>query len=908
MLSVLVASRCDRLLVVVPTDPLRTQIAGKFSSLGILRQCKVVDDNAANPIVGILRKRPKTIADVTELFGKCNVVVTTMAAIAGCSDELQAAMASLCSHLFIDEAHHIGAPTWEAFKKAFEKAQVLQFTATPFRMDEKPVGERILFLYSLRQAQEDGYFQPIEFKPVREFDPRQRDRAIADAAVEQLERDFDKGHILMARVADIPRAKEVFTIYEAHQKYAPVQIHTGIKSPGERNRIRERLISGRSRIVVCVDMLGEGFDLPELKIAAFHDIRQSLPVTLQLVGRFTRGKEGLGHATVVANVADVSVRDELRKLYRRGVDWNSLLPHFSDRAIQSEIELGDFIAGFQKFPDTMTPRDVRPAMSMVAYRTDCSDWTPEDFADGIPGYDSLDRVYHSINASENTLIIMTARRVPLDWAQIDDIYTWDWQLYILYWNRESKLLFIHNSGNKGFFYPLASSVATNAKLISGPDVFKCLATATRLRLQNVGLIETLGRLIRFTMRAGSDVESGLSMAQRTKAIKSNLFGSGFEGGHRTTIGCSYKGRIWSRQKTNVREFTRWCDFIGQRLLDPHLDPEQVLNGTLRPERVAGRPSLMPIAAEWPESFYNSPETAIHATIGDDGFYLHEMDLEIEKPDQTGPLRVAIVTQNYRVIFELAFKGRGNDLDFEFKKLSSIDASIRHESQEEPISSLFTEDPPTIWFADGSSLRGNEHVSLRQIPPPFAKDRIVAWDWQGVNIRKESQGRNRDATSIQYHVIQQIKTSKPVIVFDDDGSGEAADVVAIRETEELIEVEFWHCKYSHESTAGARVGDLYELCGQAQRSVRWMEHQTELFQHLMRRERADGNSRFEVGTEDDLERIIEKSRLCAMTIKIFIVQPGLSKDCVSDEQLTLLGVTENFLTDTYRVSLCVVSST
>jgi hypothetical protein len=30
-------------------------------------------------------------------------------------------------------------------------------------------------------------------------------------------------------------------------------------------------------------MLGEGFDLPELKIAAFHDIRKTLAVTLQLV-------------------------------------------------------------------------------------------------------------------------------------------------------------------------------------------------------------------------------------------------------------------------------------------------------------------------------------------------------------------------------------------------------------------------------------------------------------------------------------------------------------------------------------------------------------------------------------------------------------------------------------------------
>ena len=72
-----------------------------------------------------------------------------------------------------------------------------------------------------------------------------------------------------------------------------------------------------ARIVVCVDMLGEGFDLPELKIAAFHDIRKTLSVTLQLAGRFTRSRPDLGDATFIANTADVTVRDELRKLYTR---------------------------------------------------------------------------------------------------------------------------------------------------------------------------------------------------------------------------------------------------------------------------------------------------------------------------------------------------------------------------------------------------------------------------------------------------------------------------------------------------------------------------------------------------------------------------------------------------------------
>ena len=98
-------------------------------------------------------------------------------------------------------------------------------------------------------------------------------------------------------------------------------------------------------------MLGEGFDLPELKIAAFHDIRKSLAVTLQLAGRFTRSRPDLGEATFIANIANVEVRDELRKLYRRDTDWNFLLPQLSDGMIQEQVGVRECLEGVAHFPD-----------------------------------------------------------------------------------------------------------------------------------------------------------------------------------------------------------------------------------------------------------------------------------------------------------------------------------------------------------------------------------------------------------------------------------------------------------------------------------------------------------------------------------------------------------------------------
>ena len=317
MIAVLVSTRCPRLLIVVPTDALRAQMAEKFMALGIIGGpgCDVLWTRALYPIVCSLHHVPRTPDEVDDVFGSSHIVITTSAAAGQSSPAVQERMAQLCSHLFIDEAHHVEAPTWRAFKDRFKNRRILQFTATPFREDGRPIDGEIIFKYSMAQAQREGYFATIAFRPVNEFNTKRSDEAIAIAAIRQLEEDYDKGHILMARVDSVARAYKVFAIYNKHPKYKPVQLHTGIKSRRERDAARRLIISGESRVVVCVDMLGEGFDLPELKIAAFHDIRKTLAVTLQLAGRFTRGRPDLGNATFIANTADINVQDELRKLY-----------------------------------------------------------------------------------------------------------------------------------------------------------------------------------------------------------------------------------------------------------------------------------------------------------------------------------------------------------------------------------------------------------------------------------------------------------------------------------------------------------------------------------------------------------------------------------------------------------------
>ena len=151
MLAVLVSAQCNKTLVVVPTDVLRTQIAEKSLTLGVLKEFGVVSAEALLPVVGILKHKPKDAAEVDAFFEKCCVIVTTSHIAGQCTDEVQERFATHCDFLFIDEAHHIAAPTWSGLKARFSSRRILQFTATPFREDDKEVEGRIIFKYPLRK-------------------------------------------------------------------------------------------------------------------------------------------------------------------------------------------------------------------------------------------------------------------------------------------------------------------------------------------------------------------------------------------------------------------------------------------------------------------------------------------------------------------------------------------------------------------------------------------------------------------------------------------------------------------------------------------------------------------------------------------------------------------------------------
>jgi superfamily II DNA or RNA helicase len=910
MIGLFAAARPHRLLVVVPTDALRNQLARKFEMYGVLVAVGVLAEPVSRPAVGTVEHAFRSKANAIAFAERCNVIVATVAALVASPEDIRRSLVQECSHLFVDEAHHIAAKQWTHIRDYFPGKAVVQFTATPFRADGRHLGGRLIFAFPLREAQRQGYFAKIAYIPITDFvDP---DGKIANRAVQRLREDLAAGlnHLLMARVKTIKRADEVITLYrEIAPDLNPVKIHSG-ETPRDRRAALSQVDNGSCRIIVCVDMLGEGYDLPSLKVAAIHDAHKTLPVTLQFIGRFARVDAGkIGDACVVVNRPDPDYDESLHRLYADDADWNYIIREIAETAVGAEQSISDFDAGFgSSLPEEVPIRTLAPKMSTVVYRTTCSTWQPEAAIDYF-GPERLLTPTIAINRQKNLAWLVTEERSPVRWGTLKTVEEITYNLYVLYWDSESDLLYINSSNNDSVHKKLAETVCNgNAEIIKGEVVYRVMAHVNRLVPTNVGLIDVRSRARRFSMHVGADVTEGFPVAEAQTKTKTNIFAFGFENGDRVSFGGSLKGRVWSYQAArSLIEWADWCDSVGAKLTDESISVDGVMRDFIRPMEVRERPKLVILGVDWPYEIYVN--TSDEARLSYQGVYaqLIDADLRVTEHSEDGPVRFAVVTPMWTASYEAAFTSEG----IVYRAIGP-EARIHTARKENLLREMFADLGLKFFFEDDTTIElGGFLLRPPRNTPPFRADKLTAIDWAGIDIRKESQGAHRDNDSIQRHVIQRIVSERQWdVVIDDDGAGEAADIVALAVDGDDLLIRLVHCKYSSEMQPGARVGDLYELCGQAHKSVRWRRVQ-ELIDHLIRRERLrqtkHGRNGFEVGDENVLRGLQYRIRSLRSRLEITVAQPGLSAAKVSEAQLQLLACAEVYLHETAMAKLDVLCS-
>ena len=914
MLALLVATEIERLMIVVPNAALRNQIVEKFLTLGILKKAGVLEMCASLPVVATLDHRPTSVEDVDEIFKRSNVIVTTMQVAGQCDENIQERMAEHCSHLFIDEAHHIAARTWQEFKSKFDTRIVVQFTATPFRTDGKKVDGKFIYVYPLAKAQDEGYFRKIKFEAVQGLDEVEADRVIIERVGKRLVADLKLGHdhLVMARANNIDRAIKIHEMYKEYlSEFNPMVVHSRMSASDRTNAI-DMLRNRISRIIVCVDMLGEGFDLPQLKISGLHDRHKSVAITLQFTGRFTRDCENIGDATVIANIEQSDIEDAVRSLYAEDADWNYLLKILSDERTGRQLKRERVLEGFTESLEGIPLQTLNPKMNAVVYRTNCEEWRPQNIDETM----SIATSIHTgpvINEAERLAVFVTRDQSNVRWSSTKEVVDVEWNLYLVHWDQNTSLLYINSTKKNDLHEKLAKAICGDSvSRIFGEQMYRVLDGINRLMLANLGLSSTLGRYIRYTMFVGSDITKQLNDTSYKMKRKSNLFGLGYSGDGKVTVGCSAKGKIWSMQSAgDFSEWLDWCRLVGSKLIDESIETDSFIKSLIKPEMITECPAKPPIAVHWPELLLIDHEERIKIRFGSEewvGFY--DCEIDIVYHNESLPIKFTVSTERVSATFEVRLSEGGA----EYPQVDGPDVSIDYRGKQS-LSEFFSKESPHIHFADGDFLIFNELFKLpqREERITFDLNKIETRDWSGTDLRSESQGPNKNPHSIQRAVIEELLARKPGfdIVFDDDGSGEIADIVAVSEHDNRLIIELYHCKYAHGAAPGSRVSDLYEVCGQAQKSVHWRERPGRVLKRMMKRENdrlaAGRVSRFERGDRKILRKLASRWRELEPDYRVWIVQPGVSKTTIEPKQLDLLAATESYLTETYGIPLRVIAS-
>ncbi len=911
MIAASVQEQAKCALVIVPSDALRTQIATAFSKLGILPKANLVEAIAKPPVVSLLRKRPTSVQEARALFEMSNVVVTTMSVAAGVDPEIQAAMAASSSHLFIDEAHHIGAKTWRELRQVFSDVKTIQLTATPFRNDGMRVDGKFIFVYPLGLAQSQGYFCRIEYQPVDGLDREDIDDQIIQRVGETLAADDADGfrHLAMARGNKRSRAEELHKKYLSRwPQYKPVLLHSGLSAP-EQAQALNGLRAAENRIVVCVDMLGEGFDLPELKIAGLHDPKKSEAVTLQFVGRFTRTREDLGEATVIA----ATTKDEgsaLASLFAEDADWNKLINWIGSRATQRAVRREEVFEGFDGIEADIPLETLRPTLSTIVYKTPQTPWDP---IGGIERFDHRQLIVDGphINHQDALAIFITERMDQPKWSRFKGISDVMYDLYLVHWDQEVGLLYISASNDERLDDLAKFLCGAETERIRGEAIFRALHPLRRPLLNTLGLSETRRRKIRYSQYQGSDIADELRSrsGNRTRS-KTNLMVVGYTDEGKVSLGCSRKGKIWAQERTN--DFGRWMDWchaLGRSLSDDTISTDGIMERLIQPELVTEIPAKPPVAIDWYEGMSVLDEDSWVFTINGHQAKIHDCELELLSHEEGDQIEFAILAQSERAEFKMTINEEG--ICYTLKNGQT--ALAEKSSAPVQLELWFHEYPPTIYFADGDSLVADEYFALPDTDAPyFSDDHFEIWDWDGINIRVESQGMERRQDSIQARVIDQVAAATGShIIFDDDGTGEVADVVAFELDGNHVAVRLYHCKFSSADAPGARVGDLYEVCGQAQRSIRRCERPQRLIDRLLKREgdrlRRGQPSRFQKGSVEDMRQLRARRHELQYQFEIYVVQPGYSFGAKNSTHAQVLASTESFIIDTFAKKFRMICS-
>ncbi|MDI6024048.1 DEAD/DEAH box helicase family protein [Leucobacter sp. UT-8R-CII-1-4] len=323
------ATKARRALLVAPNLKIADQLLGDLtpSNPKYFYTKRKVLDHEPFPEPAEIRGTSSNIGDLEE----ADIVVTNIQQLQRDNNKWLGKLPSDFFDLILfDEGHHNVAESWDALRRKFPDARILNVSATPARADGKVMTGQVIYSYPISKAVEKGYIKRIngyrlnpttlhyvrheggtevevslnEVRRLGEEDAGFRRSivsseatltTIAEASIRKLQEMRESTGQprlkIIASALNMEHCKQVVAKYRELGMRADF-VHSLLAEKAN-GRIHEKLENHELDVIVQVRKLGEGFDHPYLSVAAVFSIFSNLGPFMQFVGRIMRTIPGV---------------------------------------------------------------------------------------------------------------------------------------------------------------------------------------------------------------------------------------------------------------------------------------------------------------------------------------------------------------------------------------------------------------------------------------------------------------------------------------------------------------------------------------------------------------------------------------------------------------------------------------
>ena len=234
--------------------------------------------------------------------------------------------------IILDEAHHSPSKTWSRIIDRFPDAYLVGVTATPCRLDGKPLGKEkggffdvLIQGPSVKQLIAQGYLSdyvvyrpplPVDFADVKvkygdyeltALEEKLNKRSITGDVIEHYKKlSYDSPAIAFCCTV----AHAVAVADEFISAGIPASVIDGSMDFKTRDNRIQSLAEGRCKVLCSCDVISEGTDIPIVTTGILLRPTQSMALYLQQVGRCGRIHDQKKHAIILDHVGN-SIRHGL---------------------------------------------------------------------------------------------------------------------------------------------------------------------------------------------------------------------------------------------------------------------------------------------------------------------------------------------------------------------------------------------------------------------------------------------------------------------------------------------------------------------------------------------------------------------------------------------------------------------